>query len=396
MPGGPVGVLVVAHDAAMGGAQLALLECIRGMVCAGFRPIVVAPTPGPFVDTLRAQSIPCYWGMTQRWIFFRKPAGSILRHPYLWSLLSLLTLPLRIVLLAFYAWLTDVRLIYTNTITVIDGALVARLLSLPHVWHLHEAVSGNDDLDFPGPTFWVPGLVLACSEKVIVTSRSLRDGLFQGFPQHKVRVIYNGTDLSEAACQHPPSILLEIPAGAPVTAIVGRLNANKGITDYLKAVQLLQASIPAAHHLVIGEGTPEYSAHLRREVFRMGLEGCVHFLGYRPDARTLLSRCTVLVSASRRESFGRTLIEAMAAGIPVIATRSGGPEEIVIDGETGFLVNVGDVASISARMRELLVDRELAAALGNAGRRRAIADFSLEQATRRIVEVMNEALSGVP
>lgn len=380
----------------MGGAQLALLESIQGMAYAGFRPIVVAPTPGPFVDTLRAQGISCYWGMTQRWIFFRKPNGGWLRCPILWAWLSLLTLPLRIIALLAIAKLQRIKLVYSNTLTVIDGAVVARLLAMPHVWHVHESITNNPNLATPWPTKWVPAFILNWSARVIVNSAFLRSQLFGFLPQDKIRTIFNGVDVARFHIACPADLQPIVPASARTTAIVCSLNPQKRVEDYLRAAALMTLAHPDTHHLVVGRGAREYTRSLKKLAADLGLDGKVHFLGNRIDIPALLARIELLVSTSAVETFGRTLIEAMAAGVPVIATRSGGPEEIVIDGETGFLVNVGDVASISARMHELLDDRELAAALGDEGRRRAIAYFSLEQATRRIVEVMNEALSGVP
>lgn len=379
----------------MGGAQLALLESIRGMACAGLRPVVVVPTPGHFVDALRAQGIPCYWGLTQRWIFFRKPHGGWLRRPTLWAWLSLLTLPLRIIALLAIAKLQRIKLVYSNTLTVVDGALVARLLAMPHVWHVHEPIANNPDLATPWPTKWVPAFILNWSARVIVNSAFLRRRLFGSLPQDKVRTIFNGVDVARFDIASPADLRPIVPASARTTAIVCSLNPQKRVEDYLRAAAPMTLTHPDTHYLVVGRGAREYTRSLQQLATALGLGGKVHFLGNRIDMPALLARIELLVSTSTVETFGRTLIEAMAAGVPVIATRSGGPEEIVVDGETGFLVKVGDVASISARMRELLDDRELAAALGNEGRRRAIACFSLEQATGRIIEVMNEALSGV-
>lgn len=395
MPGDPVDVLVLAHDAAMGGAQLALIESIRGMASAGHRPIVVAPTPGPFVDTLHAHGIPCYWGMTQRWIFFRKPARGWLRHPALWALLSLLSLPLRMIALFAFAKLHHIKLVYSNTLTVIDGALVARLLAVPHIWHLHEAAANNPGLATPWPIKWLPAFILKCSDRVIVNSAYLRQRLFAALPQNRIRTIFNGVDVAQFHNVSPADLQPQVPAMARVTAIICGLSSQKRVEDYLRTAALISSTHPDVHHLVVGKGSCEYALGLKKLAADLGLGGNVHFLGNRKNIPALLARIEILVSTSAVETFGRTLIEAMAAGIPVIATRSGGPEEIVIDNKTGFLVDVGDVPKIAARMRELLDDRGLATTMGNAGKQRVKAFFSLDQVTLQIVEVINEALSEV-
>lgn len=386
----PKRILVVGHDAAMGGAQHALLETLHRLDACGYRPLALVPTGGPFVEALRQAGIECHTGPVQRWIFFRKPDAGLLRHPNLWALLSLLTLPLRLAILAFLARLKGICLVYSNTITVIDGALTARLLGLPHVWHLHEAVEDNDNLASPWPTSWLPRFILDQSERVIVNSEHLRRNLFQNLPQDKVRVVFNGVDMTASLA---PPCLEGIPKDAQLTAIVGRLDENKRIGDYLEALALLQQSFPEAHHLVVGRGPSAHEYRLQLAVARLGLSGQVHFLGYRDDVRSLLTRVSVLVSASARESFGRTLIEAMAAGVPVVATRSGGPEEIIVDGECGYLVEVGDVAALAERIRRLLGDRTLAQTIGTAGRRRASEHFDLERSGTQIVGIIEEALS---
>jgi glycosyltransferase involved in cell wall biosynthesis len=159
-------------------------------------------------------------------------------------------------------------------------------------------------------------------------------------------------------------------------------------------VVLLNEHFPTAHHLIVGDGIPEYVDFIKSEAMRMGLGDRVHFLGFQPDVPSLLLRIDVLVSTSHRESFGRTLIEAMAAGKPVVATRSGGPEEIVVEGECGYLVDVGNIEAIANRMARILGNPSLALALGNAGRQRAVERFDLAYTTQEIVRIVEEALSG--
>lgn len=388
----PAAVLVVAHDAAMGGAQRALIDALRALGGGGHRALVFVPTPGPFVAAVRGLGIPCHpWGLVQRWISFRRRGTGFPRRPLLRPLLWLLTLPPRLALLWAWAKARRVGLVYSNTITVLEGALLARLLGVPHVWHLHEAVEGNDDLVSPLPGAWLPRFILRHSERVIVNSEHLRRSLFPDAPRDKVRVVYNGVAVGEAGAAPPP--VPGLPDDAPVSAIVGRLDENKRVADYLAAAAMLRARVPDAHHLVVGAGRPAHARALQETARRLGLEGRVHLLGNRDDVPRLMARVGVLVSASARESFGRSLIEAMAAGVPVVATRSGGPEEIVSEGESGYLVGVGDVDALAERMARILGDPALGRALGEAGRRRAAAHFDLARSAREIAGIVEEALS---
>ncbi len=165
----PVKVLVFAHDAGLGGAQCSLLELLERLNPADYRPVVLVPTPGPFVQAVRKIGLKCLWGVTQRWVFFNKPMAlrvllrrpwRLFTHPYLWALVSLLTLPIRVVLLVALARKEGVGLVYSNTITVLDGALLARLLGVPHVWHLRETVSA---IQISPALFRCSGYRVSCS-----------------------------------------------------------------------------------------------------------------------------------------------------------------------------------------------------------------------------------------
>jgi glycosyltransferase involved in cell wall biosynthesis len=106
----------------------------------------------------------------------------------------------------------------------------------------------------------------------------------------------------------------------------------------------------------------------------------------------LFRKVDVVVSASIRESFGRALVEAMACGVPVVATRSGGPEEIIVDAQTGFLVAVADDAVLAERVAQLLDDRALAAEIGSAARAHVRESFSLDATVGGVVISFEHAL----
>lgn len=394
----PRRILVIGHDAGLGGAQLSLLDILTRLDPDRYRPLLLVPTPGPFVAAARKRGFPCWWGITQRWVFFRKRAFAarpwrLLAHPWLWAAIALATLPLRLAVLAVLAKIRKIDLIYSNTVTVADGALLARLLGLPHVWHLREAVGGNRDLDFPWPVPALPAFILKHSRRVIVNSDALRQRLFGGSPPESVRAIWNGVDLDAADNEPAVPLPADVPVQARLTGICGRLGENKGIDVYLQAVARLGDGFDDVHHLIIGAGPAGQLAKLRALAARLGIRERVHFLGFRDDAPALLGRLAVLVSASQRETFGRTLVEAMGRGVPVVATRSGGPEEIVEDGKSGFLVDVGDAEAIAERMARLLSDPALAAAFGASGRLRAREHFDVRRMAANVQAVFDEALA---
>lgn len=405
--GGPGGgkparrVLVVAHDAMLYGAQRSLLDIVGRIDRQRYEPHVVIPSAGPFTEALRTLGIPFICGVVQRWIFFPKPMTlrAMLRrpwrrlnHPYLLALLSWLSLPLRIAVLALLIRRRRIDLVYTNTATILDGALAARLCGIPHVWHLREAVAGNPDLASPLPVGWLPGFALSLSTTVMVNSADLARRLFGEVLSSKVKVVHNGIEpvVYLAALPEPP--LPALPAGARLAAVCGALQERKDILTYIRSAAYLRDSHPRLHHLVIGQGHGSYLSRIEQEIARHGLVGRVHLLGYRNDLPALLSRIDVLVSTAVHEPFGRTLIEAMAAGKPVVATRSGGPQEIVIDGECGFLADVGDDAAIAERIALLLDNTRVYDRMCRAARERVLQHFDLRVSVGRIERIFDEAL----
>jgi glycosyltransferase involved in cell wall biosynthesis len=391
-------ILAIGHDAGLGGAQLSLLDTLSHLDSDRYSPILLVPTPGPFIRAARQRGFTCYWGLVQRWVFFRKHwhrnrPWRLLLHPHLWAAISLATLPVRFILLMVLAKIWKIDLIYTNTVTMADGALLARILRLPHIWHLREAVAGNPDLDFPGAVTTLPDFILSHSHSVIVNSEALRRRLFGESRPENVSVISNGIDMDAFSDRNKAPLPADIPTQVPLTGICGNLGKNKGIDVYLRAIARLSPNFPDLHHLVIGAGNSDERGKLATMAVELGIGDRVHFLGFREDAVALFARLAVLVSTSSNETFGRTLVEAMAQGVPVVATRSGGPEEIIEDGKSGYLVDVGNVQAIADSMARLLADPELAREIGANGQLRARECFDVRKMAGKIGRKFDQAMA---
>jgi len=395
-------ILVVAHDAMLYGAQRSLLDLLTQIDRKRYEPYVVIPSTGPFTKALSALGIPFTCGAVQRWIFFPKPMTlrailrrpwRLLNHPYLLALVSWLYLPARIVLLTLLMRRQRIDLTYTNTATIIDGALAARLCGIPHIWHLREAVENNSDLTSPLPVGWLPGFTLSHSDAVIVNSADLARRLFGDAPSSEVKIVHNGIDPASYQADQSEPALPSLPAETRLAAVCGALQERKDILTYIRSAAHLRDSHPDLHHLIIGQGHANYLSRIEEEIVKHELTGRVHLLGYRDDLPALLSRINVLVSTAVHEPFGRTLIEAMAAGKPVVATRSGGPEEIIVNGESGFLVDVSDDAAIAERISRLLDDDTLYTMISRAARTRVANNFDIKVCIRKIEQIFDQALS---
>lgn len=165
--------------------------------------------------------------------------------------------------------------------------------------------------------------------------------------------------------------------------IVGRLQPWKGQHVFLRAAAKIAAAQPRARFVVVG-GTPggfsaDYPASLRSLAADLGIADRVVFTGQREDVPAVLSALDVFVHASEAEPFGIAIVEAMAAALPVVATRGGGVAEIVSDGQTGLLVEAGHVSGIADAVARVLGDRALAERIADAGHARAKAHFTTER-----------------
>jgi glycosyltransferase involved in cell wall biosynthesis len=187
---------------------------------------------------------------------------------------------------------------------------------------------------------------------------------------------------------------LGIPPGAPVVGAVCRLHPVKRLGDLLEAAALLAPRHPEARVVIVGPltGSPVFEAcarELRRLAARLGLGRRVILTGARTDVPRILAELTVSVLPSESEGLSNTLLESMAAGVPVVATAVGGTPEVVEDGISGLLVPPADPASLAAAIGCLLEAPRMAAAIGAAGRRRVADRFGLErmvEATTRLYQ----------
>jgi glycosyltransferase involved in cell wall biosynthesis len=223
-------------------------------------------------------------------------------------------------------------------------------------------------------------------DRVIANSDATRTTMISRtpwFPPDKAVVIHNGIDIEEydalakrrAALRQSLRNSLGIDAGARIVVLVGELNERKGQQHIVSAAPEIVSAVPQAHFVFVGEG--DARAALEAQVTESGLNGRVFFLGFRRDVPDLLTAADVLVLPSRVEGFGYVLVEAMAARLPVVATNASSIPEIVVDGETGYLHDVGDVAAIGRHIATLLSDDSHAAVVGQAGYDRACKRFSV-------------------
>ena len=211
--------------------------------------------------------------------------------------------------------------------------------------------------------------------------------------EDKLRVIYNGVDPQVYKMDDKPAELksaLNIPDGAPIVGIVARLVPEKDHITFLESARMVLQDCPQARFLIVGKG-PE-DGKIKAYVERFGLKDKVILVGYRTDIPRVLNLLDILVLSSLKEGFGMAILEAMAAGKPVVATDAGGNTEVMVDGQTGFIVPKKDSSSLALRILTLIENPRMAAVMGQKGYERVCQKFSMGKMVNETAKLYLELL----
>lgn len=240
--------------------------------------------------------------------------------------------------------------------------------------------------------------VMGWGRRVIANSERIARHMIDDFgvPPDRVRLIPRGVDLSRYPWAPPRP---EAPRGEWLIVSVGRLTPLKGHPDLIRAFGVLSKAFPRARLLIAGEAPRRHERYLRtlrNLVAELDLGDRVEFRGHERDVPALLKRADLLVLSSRgEEAFGRVLIEAGAAGVPVIASRVGGVAEVIADHKTGLLVPPRDPMALAQAMTALLKDRKTALAYSRQNRCRVEERYPLSRMVNDTLRVYRESCEGL-
>lgn len=365
-------ILFVDSAEALGGAERSLLLLMEHLDPDRFQPIL-ACNESPLAEEARA-------------------AGVEVAEVPMWRLRHLPTAPSLLVRgargLARLIRDHDVAIVHSNVMRAsFYAAAAARWTGTPLVWHVR-------DIHTEG---WYLRLMCRSAARAIAISQAAGEPV----PcRAKLAVIHNGIDLTAFDPTLDPNGIrgeLQLPLDVSVIGTVGRLRPWKRQDLFLQAASRVGAAQADVHYAVVGDTVfptgHDYLGELRALALDLGIGDRVIFPGYRSDMAQIMATLDVLVHTADAEPFGRVLIEAMAMGRPIVAFRAGGVPEIVADGETGILVEPGDVDGIADAVVALLADPERRLRMGRAGRERAARLFGAVATARAVERVYDELLS---
>lgn len=239
--------------------------------------------------------------------------------------------------------------------------------------------------------YWQLRALARVVDRYLAVSREIATELIEklGWPAGKVEVAYNAVDVARVEVAAPPGLREQLGGSGtrPLVLTPARLDAQKGHGTLLEAI----AEVPEATFVLAGEG-PE-RATLEARASELGVADRVRFLGRREDVPQLLAACDIFCLPSLYEGSSLAVLEAMAAGIPVVSSAIGGTEELVEDGRSGLLVPPGDAKGLAAALRRMLGDAELRRELSARARERVDEGLRREQNAERVADVYSELLS---
>ena len=314
-----------------GGAETVFVNLIKGLDAQKFESIVVIPGPGWMYDTLRSKGVEP--------IFVQSRGGFNLRY-----LLEL------------------VRVIRKHKIDIVQShlfgsnlycSLAGMICRVPVISTFHGFV---DSSEMERLMSLKVRMINWGSRKIVFVSDMLREHFVQkhGFADSKAVTIYNGVDTTIFKPQKDDSIRKELGISSEHILIgaVGNIRLPKGYDILLRAAKLVYEHYPECRFVVAGEGSGKLYDSLIEFRQQLGLEKVFYFLGFHSDSAKVMNNFDIFVLPSTSEGFSISTIESLACGLPVVVTKSGGPEEIVTHGKNGLLVGSkhNDIADAVIRL----------------------------------------------
>jgi len=369
-------VLLVFEFGTLNGGERSMLAVLPQFVGSDLEFVALAPSSGPLTAELGTLGIPV--------IKFRAvdEAGERRSPPQLVDEIR--------------AAATRVRpdLIHGNSLAI--GRLTGPVgveLRIPATAHLRDVVGlSQRAVD-----------QLNANRGLLAVSSAVRDfHATQGVDPARMHVVYNGIDASRYGRDTSGGRLKEefrMPPEAFLIGTIGQICLRKGQDIFAKAAGLAAPGMPNSHFLLIGERHSEktetalYDEAISFEFAMAGLKHRFHRLGNRSDVGDLLPQIDLVVHCARQEPFGRVLLEAAAAQRPIIATRVGGTEELLVDGESAVLLAPNEPRALADAMVRLRGDPAFCSRLAAAARNRVVSLFSIEQAARGLAEAWRKAIA---
>ncbi len=366
-------ILLLTTHLEMGGIPIYLINLSRGLKALGHSP-VVASSGGGLQKRLIEEEIP-HWRIPCR--------TSSELNPKLW----LLAFPR----LLQITWRERPDLIHAHTrVSQVLAWALSHTTGIPYVTTCHGLYR-----------FRIGRRLFRCwGKSVMAISTPSMERLVKQYrlaPPHQVVLVKNGIEVDRFLQPAPQEEVANFKEslglkGQPIIGAIARLSPVKGFEFLLKAVPTLLTAFPRLQVLLVGDGPQK--PDLIRWAYELGIAEHLVISHGVEDTRIPLATLDCFVAPALREGFGLALVEAMAAGVPVVATNSGGPGEIIEDGRSGLLVPPGDPRALGEAVLKLLTDPARRSQIAQAGRQRALEQFDMRRVVKEVEAVYARAANG--
>ena len=348
----------------MGGGQWSLYYLIKHLDKRRFRPIVLCPEQGELAENMKrvGAKIVCLNVGRLRHLnpFVIKRIVSILKE-------------------------NRIDLIHTDSSTeTFYAGIAGKIARIPLIWHIR--VSERE---------WFMDRVLStfCA-RLILVAEAIQPRFKWLEKRGKLSIVYNGIDLKTFDAFSDESSIrntLNIRKSTVLLGCIGRIEKRKGQEYLIRAMKYIKH----ASLLLVGRGNEEYVKRTREISKKLNVSDRVVFAGHREDIPSVLKAIDILVFPTvSGEGFSRVILEAMAAGKPVVATAVGGNPEAVEDSITGYIVPPRDAPALTSKIKELIKNKEKRGKMGKAGRKRVEELFTIQRYVQGVQGVYREVLSG--
>lgn len=290
-------------------------------------------------------------------------------------------------------WKPDLVTVQTPWEEGVVGCLLARWLNAKFLPQIHFDMFSVGWVDQHWLNPWrrrVAMSLLRCAGRARVVSTNLRDNVVShcGLPKERVYVAPVGVNfVAEKGCKsHFKSRVSVGLEKRKIVLFVGRLCAEKNLALWVEVARLVREQVPTASFLIVGDGPDEHMLH--DLVSEVGLADFFVFAGRKPheELPPIYAAADVFLLTSHYEGFGRVILEALLSGVPVVSTACSGPEDLITDGQNGYLLPCGDTTGLAARVIELLESDTHAVSMGQAGRKILEDQYSLTALTDRMID----------
>jgi glycosyltransferase involved in cell wall biosynthesis len=363
-------ICFISHTSRNAGAERVLLETLDILQTEGIECRVLVPEPGELCRLLADLGVPFSIIPYPTWMARGRPG-------FLTTVRRALNIAVKTIAVAktIARWRCDI--VYSNTVTIPEGALASLLLGLPHVWHLHEFGKEDHGLSLLFGDRLSYKLVEWLSKRCVCVSKALADKYSRSVDPSKLSILYPSMHMAPRNVADPARDCSMFPCEAKFRCvIVGRMCVGKGQADGVLALSHLRKNGIEAELIIVGDGDQDYRNFLDETIRSNDLERQVFFVGQVSDPFSIVQSGDVVLVCSKSEAFGRVTIEGMLAGKPVVGARSGATAELIVDGVNGLFYECGESEDLAEKIKYLSENPALREELGKNARAAAESYFT--------------------